>query len=169
METTTDTNITITLFHIENSQLQNAIFNIATTISDAFLPAMTKSLYASLSKTCTHWRWPTVSITTSQTQHPPLHCAHSHCLVFINGQQAVSPFFPCGGIQCHTFASHAFPCQTSFHQTAPLLPSVTQQQNGMEYWWEGSASTAIPPTSTNDNVDQNQKNMRHYFCSSPWI
>ena len=34
-----------------------------------------------------------------------------------------------------------------FHHTAPLLPSVTWQQHVMEYWWEGSASTAIPPTS----------------------
>ena len=47
----------------------------------------------------------------------------------------------------HTFTSHALPCQMPFGQTAPLLPSVTQQQNITEYWWEGSASTAIPPTS----------------------
>jgi len=30
-----------------------------------------------------------------------------------------------------------------FCQTAPLLPSVTQQQNVMKYWWEGSTFTAI--------------------------
>ena len=35
-------------------------------------------------------------------------------------------------------------------QTVPLLSSVTWQQNVMEYWWEGSASTAISPTSTSD-------------------
>jgi len=33
-----------------------------------------------------------------------------------------------------------------------LLPSVIQQQHVMEYWWEGSTSTAIPPTSTSDVV-----------------
>jgi len=42
-------------------------------------------------------------------------------------------------------------------QTAPLLPSVTWQQNVMEYWWEGSTSTAIQPTSTSDVVCQNNK------------
>ena len=44
------------------------------------------------------------------------------------------PFFPHGGIQLHTFASSAPPCQMLFCQTAPLLPSVTQQQNVIEYW-----------------------------------
>ena len=34
-----------------------------------------------------------------------------------------------------------------FCQTAPLLPSVTWQQNVTEYWQEGSASTTIPPPS----------------------
>ena len=42
-------------------------------------------------------------------------------------------------------------------QTAPLLPSVAQQQNGMEYWWEGYTSTVIPPTSNSDNVGQCNK------------
>jgi len=34
-----------------------------------------------------------------------------------------------------------------FCQSAPLLPSVTQQQHAMEYWWKGSTCTAIPSTS----------------------
>ena len=33
---------------------------------------------------------------------------------------------------------------------APLLPGVSWQQNVTEYWWEGSASTAIPPMSASD-------------------
>ena len=41
-----------------------------------------------------------------------------------------------------------------FCQTVPLLPSVTWQQNVMEYWCEGSASTAIPPTFTSDTAGQ---------------
>ena len=31
-----------------------------------------------------------------------------------------------------------------------LLPSVTQQQNEMGYWWERSTSTAVPPKSVSD-------------------
>ena len=41
-----------------------------------------------------------------------------------------------------------------FCQTAPLLPSVTQQQNVTEYWWEGSASSAILPASVSTAVGQ---------------
>ena len=44
-----------------------------------------------------------------------------------------------------------------FCQTVPLLPSVTQQQDVTEYWWEGSVSTAIPPTSTSDIMGQHNK------------
>jgi len=43
-----------------------------------------------------------------------------------------------------------------FCQTAPLLPSVTQQ-HGMGYWWEGSSFTAIPPTHALDAVIQQNK------------
>jgi len=49
------------------------------------------------------------------------------------------------------------PCQMPLCQTAPLLPSVTQQQNVMGYWWEGSTSTTIPPTSTSGTVGQHNK------------
>ena len=66
-------------------------------------------------------------------------------------------FFPHRGIQCHTFASYALPCQTSFCQTASLLPFVTQQQNAMKHWWEDSISTAISSTSDSDIVSQNNK------------
>jgi len=37
---------------------------------------------------------------------------------------------------------------------ALLLPSVTQQQNVMEYRGEGSNSTAIPPTPASDTLGQ---------------
>ena len=60
--------------------------------------------------------------------------------------------FPHGGIQGHAFALYALP-----HQITPLLPSVTQQQHGMGYWWEGSTSTAITPTSASDIVGQYNK------------
>jgi len=41
-----------------------------------------------------------------------------------------------------------------FCQTVPLLPSVAQQQHGMEYWWVGSAFAAIRATSASDVVGQ---------------
>ena len=65
--------------------------------------------------------------------------------------------FSAWGIQCHTFALYALPCQTPFHQIAPLLPSVTQQQHVMGYGWEGSASTAVRPTSTPNVMGQHYK------------
>jgi len=69
------------------------------------------------------------------------------CSVSVNEYQW-APFFPYGGVQTQTFATYVFSCQTSLCQTAPLLPSVTQQQNVMGYWQEGSASTAISPPFT---------------------
>jgi len=67
------------------------------------------------------------------------------------------PFFPRGGIQCHTFASFALPCWAPLCQSAPLLPSAKWQQNVMKYRCEASASTVIPPTSTSNGVDQHYK------------
>jgi len=43
-----------------------------------------------------------------------------------------------------------------FGQTAPLLSSLTQQQNVAEYWWEGSTSTVISPASAPDIVGQHK-------------
>ena len=71
-----------------------------------------------------------------------------------------------GGIQCHTPAPSTFPCQMLFCPTLPLLPSVTQQQNAMGYWREGSTSTAAPPTSASDIMGQPQLNKKHCFWSS---
>lgn len=55
-----------------------------------------------------------------------------------------------------------------FCETAPLLLSVTWQQNRMENWWEGSASSAIPPTCTSDVADQCNKMeallLEHRLC-----
>jgi len=49
------------------------------------------------------------------------------------------------------------PYQTQLCQTAPLLPSVAQQQNVAECCWEGSASTAISPATASDVVGQRNK------------
>ena len=59
METATGTKTTITLFDRENFQLQNTIFfNIVTTTSYAFLPAMNRSLHAALVKIYTSADYP---------------------------------------------------------------------------------------------------------------
>jgi len=42
-------------------------------------------------------------------------------------------------------------------QTAPLLPSVTQQQNVPEYWQQDSTFTSISPASACDVMGQNNK------------
>jgi len=60
-------------------------------------------------------------------------------------------------IQFHTSASYALLHQMLFCQTAPLLPSVTQQQNTIEYWWEDSTSTVTQPASTSDVMDLHNK------------
>lgn len=91
-----------------------------------------------------------------------LHAAH--CLLRVEGSKGCCvkehqwvPFLLHGGIQFHLSASHALPRQTPFGQIAPLLQSVTQQQNVTEYWWEGSTSTAIPATSVSDITDQHNE------------
>jgi len=65
--------------------------------------------------------------------------------------------FPAEEIQSQTFALSTLPCLISFCQTTPLLTSVPWQQNVMEYWWEGSISTAITSTFTSYVVDQCNK------------
>ena len=111
-------------------------FNIITTISYAFLPVMNKSLHAVLIKIC-------VAI------------QNMACLSLCNvsGCQWVT-FFLHRGIQWHSYA-HLW--QTPLCQTAPLLPSVAQQQNRIECCWEGSDSTAIPSTSILYVVGQHHK------------
>ena len=169
METITDTKSTITLFDKANSQLQNSLFNIVMTISYAFLPVM--NMHTALKQTCTSGVDPlllspllkcTVHHLTSLTSTFGLH----KCSASISKCQWVPPF-PHGGVQWHTVSSLALPHQTPSCQTAPLLLSVTWQQNVMEYWWEVSTSTVIPPTSASDVMGQHNEIRRQYFQSSP--
>ncbi len=44
-----------------------------------------------------------------------------------------------------------------FSQTVPLLPSVTEQQNIMKFWWECPAPAAVPRTPASDIVGQHNK------------
>ena len=102
---------------------------------------------------CCHHCW--------NTPPSPSLCSHllfglHKCSASIDECQWV-PFFLHEGMQWHNFAPSTLPCQTSFCQTTPLLPSVTEQQHGMGYWWEGSASTATSPTSASDVMGQHNK------------
>jgi len=97
---------------------------------------------------CCHHCWNTPPTTSVLGPHK--------CSASVNECQCVQ-FFLLGGIQLHTFALYALWHQTPFCQTVPLLPSVAQQQNIMEYLWEVSTSTAIPLISTSDIVGQHNK------------
>ena len=117
------------------------IFNIATTISYALLPAMNKTLCGVFVKICSSGGDPLLHSCYDSIiadMHCPLpDCSHPlfgllKCPASINECQQVQ-FFLHGGIQFHTFASYTLPCQTPFCQTAPLLPSVPWQQNVMGY------------------------------------
>ena len=122
-------------------------------------PVMNKSLYAMLMKItpgkvyhcCCHHCWKT-PLTLSLCSHP-LFDLHK-CSAVTSECQCY--FFLHEGIQWHPFASCTLSCQMPFCQTAPLLPSVMQQQNVREYWWEGTTSTFIPPTSTSHVLNQHQ-------------
>ena len=107
---------------IEQIHGYKTIFCVVSAVSYTFSSAMKKSLYAVLTKTftaevthchsCHCWNAPP---TTSLCSHSLL-CLHK-CLSRIDECQWV-PFFPHEGIQWHTFASYALPCQTPFYETA---------------------------------------------------
>ena len=105
-----------------------------------------------------------ITVTTVETHHPPSHCAHIYCLLSRSVHQMSMNVSGCHFI--HTEESNDSPLlHTHFHDRhqcvrhhcAPVLPSVTRQQNGTEYWWEGSTSTAISPASTSDIMGQHNK------------
>ena len=78
-----------------------------------------------------------------------------YCVSWFLGGNETSRFNYCSRA-CRDEQYHlvSLPCQTPLCQAAPLLPSITEQQNVMEYWWEGSTSTAILPPPTSDFVGQ---------------
>ena len=150
VETTTDTNSTITVFDRAYSQVQSTVFNTVATISYAFLPAMNKSLHAAPLELWTR-------LSCCHCGNSP-HCAHIYCLVSVNIQQALVNVSGCCQFHKEEFiAAHALPCQAPFCQTATLLSSAAWQQNVTECCWEGLASTAIPPTTASDIVVRPRK------------
>jgi len=83
METTTDTKSTITLF--EQNISYKTLFLTATTINYAFLPAMTKSLHATLTKICTSRGDP-------QSLAPLLKCTTHHLTVLTSTVWSLQTF-----------------------------------------------------------------------------
>ena len=124
--------------------------------------------YATCISTCTHCHCPHCWNVPTASQR------HIHCLVSIDVQKWMSMgalFFSHWGINFPIFVSSARPCQAPLCQTAPLLPSVTWQQNVKEYWWEDSASAAIPPPFASDGISQSEwkallLEQPLYFCCS---
>jgi len=113
-----------------------------------------------------------VCVTAAETQHPQPLRIHIHCLVSGSLQASINecqwvPFFLHGGTWFHPFASYMLSRQTPFCQTAPLLPSVAQQQHVTEYWWECSNSITISQPPTYDVVGQHNKSGGITFLASP--
>ena len=103
-------------------------------------------------------RWPAVSVATAETQHSPPHWACVHCYVSIKVQQVLMNVSGCHFLCMEEFSYvHMYFHVRCHFVRLPLLLSVSWQQNLMEYCWEGSTSTAIPPPSASDVVDQHNK------------
>jgi len=134
-------------------------FSTVTAINYAFSPAMNKNLHAMLIKICMAvWNVPCLSCCCCCCWNtPPPHCAHIHCLVSINVQQASTNVSGCNFFCMEEFSDVPL-LYTHFHVRHPSirLPLCCHLSHGnnMEYWWEGSPSTAIRPTFTSDILGQ---------------
>ena len=102
-----------------------------------------------------------IAVTTAETHLPLPHCAHIHCLVSTNVHQTLKNVSGCNFFHVEEFSSTTL-LLTQFHvifivsqhSSAAICDTVT---NVMEYWQEGSPSTAIPPTCIPDIVSQDNK------------
>jgi len=94
-----------------------------------------------------------IAVATTEIHHPSPRHTHIHCSISISAQQALMKVNGCNFFHIQEFSLTPL-LHTHFHirchsvRLPPLLPSITQQQNVMEYWWEGSISIAVSPTST---------------------
>ena len=92
-----------------------------------------------------HWRC--LTITTARTHHPLPHCAYIHCLISINLKQALTIVSGQHFFCMKKFSSIRTPMSDTIPSDCTSAAIChTRQQNELEYWQEGSASTAIPPT-----------------------
>lgn len=81
-----------------------------------------------------------------------------HCLVSMNIQQTSVNVSGCHFLCMEEFSDTPL-IHTHLHVichsvSAPLLSSVTWQQDAMGCWWEGSTSIVIPSTYISDVMDQ---------------
>jgi len=113
------------------------LFKTIITITCAFLTAIKKSLHDTLVTICSSGGDPlSLSPQLKRTTHHL--SAHIHWLVSINVQResmngSVPSLSTWRNSILFLFFIHA--SMTPFCQTAPLLPSVIQQQNWMECWF----------------------------------
>jgi len=110
-----------------------------------------------------------IAVTTAEKHHPSSHGTNIHCWVSINIQQELMNVS-----RLQLFHTAEFSDTPLLHihlhvrrhwSDCPLLPSVTQQQPGMEYWWEGLISTVITPIAASDIMSQHHRliDRRHYI------
>ena len=98
-------------------------------------------------------RWRTATVTTAETHYLLPHCVCIHYLVSINVWRASE-----NASGCHFFCmrnSRTHLCFVPSSMSDAILsnyPSAATEWNAVEYWWEGSVSTAIPSTSASDVV-----------------
>ena len=156
---TIDTKSRTTLLNRANSQLWNPIFSTQSqSFADLRRWADWGALHFVMWQLCMAvWNMVCLSYRCNHCWNAPTASLCIQCLVCINfWQESVNVY------GCNVFRDSIPPvffilaCQTPFCQTAPLLPCVTQQQNIWEYWQEGLAASATPPTSAFDVEPRNK-------------
>jgi len=106
METTKDTNSTITLFDRDNSQPQNTLFQNHHHHQPICVDELIKTFFILWCDSCA---WPSGSGLSFTLLSPLPHCAHIHCLISINIQQVpIGAIFFCMEEFNDTFASMHF-------------------------------------------------------------
>ena len=118
---------------------------------------MNNILHGELVKIC-----PTASVTFAGTHHPPPHCAHIHCLISRNTQQALVNVSGCNFFHIEEYNSTPL-LHKHFHFRhyfikLPHYCYLLQSIYITEYWCEGSTSTVIPPISASDIMGQHNYN-----------
>ena len=161
METTRDTRSPITLFDRANSQLQNTTFQRSHHHQLYIFTSNEQEPACHTHKNFHQQRWLTAAVATAETHHPSSHYAQ-HCLLSKNLEQILMNVS--GNILfCIEEFSSTLLLHTYFHFRLHFVRlhlcchlSYSNKRR-KEHWWEGSASTAIPPISTSDIVGQHNK------------
>ena len=101
-----------------------------------------------------HYCW-NAQHTSSPCSHPLFHL-HKH-----SASVNECLWVPIFSAWRNSFPLLCFICTSTLYTVlsdcAPLLSSASQQQNVMEYWWEGSTSAAVSPASASNVLGQHNK------------